>query len=87
MNELLNDIDDHLNNPDDYCEECGELYDDCVCEEDDYMDDDCFECGGDPEICGCWDDNDNPGCNGYGTEVVTPPLNAFARARILNENY
>lgn len=30
-----------LDDDNDYCDECGELYpDDCVCEEEDYMDDD-----------------------------------------------
>lgn len=99
INNLLNEIDDHLTTltntlnltcdrefgsmEDDYCDECGELYpDDCVCEEDDYMDDD----DDDYDICGeagCWCNPDNV-CN---IEVVAPPLNAFARARWLNENH
>lgn len=41
---------------DNYCWECGEEYEDCVCKS------------------SCYDDDD---------EVVTPPLNAFSRARWL----
>ena len=68
INELLNDIDNHSNDKD-YCDECGELYpDDCVCEEEDYMDDDDFD---DDELYGEPSDNTND-----------PTLmNAFARAK------
>lgn len=60
---------------DDYCEECGESYEDCDCE-------DC--CG----QSGCWcDPNICDECGGlnciHNKEGVTPPLNAFARAKWL----
>lgn len=86
------------------CDSCGihdriegeKLCQDCL--DDDICDDDCFECGGNPETCGCWNDDNDYDYDNYddydddysneidcacNTEVVTPPLNAFARARYL----
>lgn len=81
----INDNDDY------YCDECGELYpDDCVCEEDDYMDDDLdnYTIVSRSRFInnGRWVFDEAFG-DETDSEVVTPPLNAFARARWLNENH
>lgn len=72
-----------LDDVDDYCFDCGERDEDCLCYEDD---DDCIRCGMDSDTCGCWDEGgcmDTSDLDDENVDKTFRPMNAFARARWL----